>query len=169
MVVPGFGLLPRATALHAKASFKAPKCNIIIEQNEQTRRLMLTIIPSREDCPFPLCSSYFQVESLVLDFKGRHILSSAKNFQLALFVPESASVHFFWTFFFHMFALLIFAVMLWIPRSQKPDHVLCQYESECFIAWCSLKVDLDELHDNCFHYALSCTFESVLNHLCMSV
>ena len=125
--------------------------------------------------PFPrrlsvssLCSSYFQVESLVLDFKSRHILSSAKNFQLALFVPESASVHFFWTFFSH-FALLIFAVVLWIPRSQKPDHVLCQYESECFIAWCSLKVDLDELHDNCFHYALSCTFESVLNHLCMSV
>eukprot|EP00438_Fugacium_kawagutii_P014946 Skav221307 [mRNA] locus=scaffold463:36608:41762:+ [translate_table: standard] len=38
-----------------------------------------------------------EVESLVLDFKGRHILSSAKNFQLAL--------------------------------SQKPDHVLCQYES----------------------------------------
>ena len=34
---------------------------------------------------------HFQVEGLVLDFKGRHILSSAKNFQLALLVAESAS------------------------------------------------------------------------------
>eukprot|EP00913_Durusdinium_trenchii_P009183 g8632.t1 len=30
-----------------------------------------------------------EVESLVLDFKGRHILSSAKNFQLALWVTQS--------------------------------------------------------------------------------
>lgn len=102
MIVPGFGLLPRASALHARASFEAPKCNIIIEQ---TRRLMLTIIPSREDCPFPLSArAIFRLKasfwtSRAVIFCHRQRTSSLRCLSLSL--PACISFgHSFFTFCF---------------------------------------------------------------------